>query len=132
MFCKIVAKVARFHHILCALKYTLVTCTLSHTEKFSLLSSVFIFPKSVVLWNKVPADLVLVPDLASFITRVFLWRSITMLVVRAFQCTIVELMIIGTGTNLSVCQRMDEFELPTIRYKVFCDRNGNKVKCNIV
>ena len=43
-----------------------------------------------------------------------------------------ELIVIGRSTNLSVCQRMDEFGLPTIRYKVFCDRNCNKSICVVL
>ena len=61
------------------------------------------------------------------------------MLVGAFQCTIVlgsweeaELIVIGRRMDLSVCQWMDEFGLPTILYKVFCDRNCNKVKCDLV
>ena len=38
-----------------------------------------------------------------------------------------ELIVIDRSTNLSVCRRVDEIGLPTIRYKVFCNRNCNKV-----
>ena len=31
-----------------------------------------------------------------------------------------ELIVIGRSKDLSVCQRVDKFGLPTIRYKVFC------------
>ena len=43
-----------------------------------------------------------------------------------------ELIVIGRSTDLSVCQRVDKFGLPTIRYKVFCYRNCNKVIRDLV
>ena len=39
---------------------------------------------------------------------------------------------IGRSTDLSVSQRVDKCGLPMIRYKVFCDRNCNKVMRDLV
>ena len=38
-----------------------------------------------------------------------------------------KLIVIGRSTDLPACQSVDKFGLPTIRYKVFCYRNCNKV-----
>ena len=43
-----------------------------------------------------------------------------------------ELIVIGGSTDLSVCQRADNFGLPTIRFKVFCYRNCNEVIRDLV
>ena len=43
-----------------------------------------------------------------------------------------ELIAVGRGSNLSVCQWVDEFGPPAIRYKVFSNWDGNKVICDLV
>ena len=56
-----------------------------------------------------------------------------MLVGRAFQCTIVlgerlyNLIVIGRKGYFSVCQKVNEFGLPVVRYKIFRNGNSNKV-----
>ena len=43
-----------------------------------------------------------------------------------------ELIVIGRSLNLSVRQRMDEFGLPAVPYKIIFYRNSNKIKCDLV
>ena len=43
-----------------------------------------------------------------------------------------ELIVIGRSLNLSVRQRMDEFGLPAVPYKIIFYRNRNKIKCDLV
>ena len=43
-----------------------------------------------------------------------------------------KLLVIGRGRYLSVCQRVNEFGLPAVRYKIFSNWNGNKVICDLV
>ena len=43
-----------------------------------------------------------------------------------------ELIVIGRSLNLSVRQRMDEFGLPVVPYKIVFYRNSNKIKCDLV
>ena len=43
-----------------------------------------------------------------------------------------ELIVVGRGRYLSVCQGVGEFGLHAIRYKVFSNWDGNKVICDLV
>ena len=61
----------------------------------------------------------------------------TTLAGRAFQCTTVlgkktVLTEVGRGGDLLAHQRVDEFGLPAVGYKIFRDWNCNKVICDLV
>ena len=43
-----------------------------------------------------------------------------------------KLVVIGRGRHLSVCQGVDKFGLPAVRYKIFSNWNGNKIICDLV